>query len=116
MIEPSILDPEQQVVFPELDDLEPLFSDQEEIQPEAPSRILILSPTGTSAQLLSNPSLMDTLSNFPLFGSRAGSPKDPEPLTEDEPPQDANREGGIQNQNPIQTPALTSTTSRRCRQ
>ena len=81
MIEPPILDHAQQVVVPELDDIEPLFLDQGEIQPKAPTRSLILLPTGTSAPLLSNPSLTDTPNNFPLFGSRAGSPKDPEPLT-----------------------------------
>ena len=49
-----------QVVFPELDDLEPLFSDQEEIQPPTFIESLIPSPSGTSAPLLSNPSLKDT--------------------------------------------------------
>ena len=71
--EPPILDPSPQVVFPELDDLEPLFSDQEELQPETPTRCLIPSPSGTSAPLLSNPYLTDTLSNFPLFGTQARS-------------------------------------------
>ena len=49
--------------------MEPLFSDQEEIQPETLAKSLIPSPSGTSASLLSNPSLTDTLSNFPLFES-----------------------------------------------
>ena len=54
-------------MFPELDDLEPLLSDQEEIQSETLARSLIPSPSGTSAPLLSNPSLTDTLSNFSLL-------------------------------------------------
>ena len=67
--------PTPQLVFPEVDDLEPLFSDQEEIQPETLTNSLIPSPSGTSAPLLSNPSLTDTLSNFPLF-----NPSEQEPL------------------------------------
>ena len=67
--EPPVPNPVPQTVFPELDDLEPLYSDQEEIQPEThPTGILVPSPSGTSAPLLSNLSLTDTLSNFPLFG------------------------------------------------
>ena len=72
--EPPIPDPAPQVVFPELDDLEPLYSDLEEIQSEALTRILIPSPSGTSAPLLSNPSLTDTLSNFPLFNPNESRP------------------------------------------
>ena len=53
---------QQPVVFPELDSLEPLFSDQEEILHE-PASSLLPSATGTSAPLLSNPALTDTLSN-----------------------------------------------------
>ena len=102
MTEPTILDPAQQEVLTELDDLEPLFSDQEKIQPEVPTRSLIPSTTGTSAPFLSNRSLTDTRSNFPLFGSQAGSPKGPELHTEDEPPQDANKEGGAHDQIPFQ--------------
>ena len=64
MTELPIPDLAPQVVFPELDDLEPLFSDQEEIQPETLTRSLIPSPSRTSAPLFSNPSLTDTLSNF----------------------------------------------------
>ena len=41
MTESPIPDPTPPVVFPELDDLEPLFSDQEEIQSEALTRSLI---------------------------------------------------------------------------
>ena len=82
------------VVYPELDDLEPLFSDQEEILPKLP-RSLLPSPSGTSAPLLSNPALTDTLSNFPLIGSRAGSPPEPEqvePLEADNPQSEIDRE------------------------
>ena len=57
------------MIFPGLDDLEPLFSDQEEVLPEPP-RSLIPSPSGTSAPLLSSPALTDTLSIFPLFSSK----------------------------------------------
>ena len=70
MTEPPIPDPAPQVVFPELDDLEPMFSDQEEVQSEALTRSLTPSPSGTSAPILSNPSLTDTLSNFPLFNPK----------------------------------------------
>ena len=67
--EAPVPDSVPQVVIPELDDLEPMYSDQEEIRPEThPTGSLIPSPSGTSAPLLSNPSLTDTLSNFPLFG------------------------------------------------
>ena len=65
--EPPPMNYPSQLVFPELDDLEPLFSDQEEIQLPAFIESLIPSPSGTSAPLLSNPSLTDTLSNFPLL-------------------------------------------------
>ena len=83
--EPPILDPASQVMFPELDDLEALFSDQEEIQPEAPRRSLIPSTSESSAPLLSNPSLTDTINNFPLFSPRTGSRRSPEPLVEAKP-------------------------------
>ena len=67
-----IEEPQQPTVHPDIDDLEPLYSDQEEVLPE-PAPRLVPSPSGTSAPLLSNPALTDTLSNFPLFSSRAGS-------------------------------------------
>ena len=60
---------QQPVVFPDIDDLEPLFSDQEEVLPEPPQS-LIPSPSGTSAPLLSNPALTDTLSNFLKMAAR----------------------------------------------
>ena len=63
---------QQPVVFPDIDDLEPLFSDQKEVLPEPPQSLLH-SPSGTSAPLLSNPALTDTLSNFPLYSSQNGS-------------------------------------------
>ena len=114
--EPPILDPGMQVVFPELDDLQPLFSDQEGIQPEAPTRSLIPSPLGSTAPLLSNPSLVDTLNNFPLFSPQTKSPSDPEPLVEAEQPQEPERENGIQDPNPNQLPAQPNTSNRRGRQ
>ena len=70
-VEQPVGETQQPVVFPELDHVEPLFSDQEEVLPEPP-RSLIPSPSGTSAPLLFNPALTDTLSNFPFFRSQAG--------------------------------------------
>ena len=93
--ETPIPDLASQVEFPELHDLEPLFSDQEEIQPEALTRGLIPSPSGTSTPLLSNPSLTDTLSNFPLF-----NPNDPRPLAQTEQPQGTNAEHKNKNPEP----------------
>ena len=71
-VDQPIEETQQPMVCPEIDDLEPLYSDQEEVLPE-PAPSLVPSPSGTSAPLLSNPALTDTLSNFPLFSSRAGS-------------------------------------------
>ena len=51
MTEQPILYPAQPVVFPELDDIEPLFPDQDEIRPEETTRMLLPSFTGTSALL-----------------------------------------------------------------
>ena len=99
-----------QVVFPEVDDLEPLFSDQDEILPPTLIESLIPSPSGTSAPLLSNPSLTDTLSNFPLFNQQTTHPNEPtdpiqatEPLESNDGPDDQ-----IANPNPPPT-----TTTRR---
>ena len=75
---------QQPVVFPELDDSEPLFSDQEQVLSE-PANNHLPSPTRTTSPLLSNPALTDTLSNFPLFSSLAGSSVGLEPAEEDEP-------------------------------
>ena len=90
-IEQPVGEVQQPVVFPDLHDLEPLFSDQEEVLPE-PARSLIPSPTGTSEPLLSNPALTDTLSNFPLLSSRACSSEGPEPAEENEPRERTDRE------------------------
>ena len=97
-----------QVVFPEVDDLEPLFPDQDEILPPTLIESLIPSPSGTSAPLLSNPSLTDTLSNFPLFNQQTTHPNEPtdpiqatEPLESNDGPDDQ-----IANPNP---PPTTST-------
>ena len=79
-----IEEPQQPMVHPDIDDLEPLYSDQEEVLPE-PAPSLVPSPSGTSAPLLSNPALTDTLSNFPLFNSRAGSSVELELAEEAEP-------------------------------
>ena len=53
---------------------------------------LIPSPSGTSAPLLSNPALTDTLSNFPLFSSRAASSVGLELAEEVEPQEGTDRE------------------------
>ena len=90
--EPPIPDPAPQAVFPELDDLDPLFSDQEEVQPEMLTESLIPSPSGTSGPLLSNPSLTDTLSNFPVFVL-----SESRPLPQAEQPQRTNTEQESQN-------------------
>ena len=82
---------QQPVVYPKLDDLEPLYSDQEEVLPK-PLPSLIPSPSGTSAPLLSNPALTDTLSNFPLFSSRAASSVGLELAEEVEPQEGTDRE------------------------
>ena len=79
-----IEEPQQPMIYPDIDDLEPLYSDQEEVRPE-PTPSLIPSPSGTSAPLLSNPALPDTLSNFPLFSSRAGSLTGLQTIEEPEP-------------------------------
>ena len=83
-VEQPIEETQQPMVCPEIDDLEPLYSDQEEVLPE-PAPSLVSSPSGTSAPLLSNPALTDTLSNFPLFSSRAGSSVELELAEEAEP-------------------------------
>ena len=84
--EPPPMTSPPQVAFPEVDDLEPLFSDQEEILPPTLIESLIPSPSGTSAPLLSNPSLTDTLSNFPLFNQHTKNPNEPtDPIQTTEP-------------------------------
>ena len=110
--EPIALPPaetQRPVVFPDIDDLEPLFSDQEEVLPEPPQS-LIPSPSGTSAPLLSNPALTDTLSNFPLHSSQKGSSVRLEPVEEAE-PQEGN-DGEIQesdrNMEALPTPGRTA--------
>ena len=110
--EPPPMTPSSQVVFPEVDDLEPLFSDQDEILPPTLIESLIPSPSGTSAPLLSNPSLTDTLSHFPLFNQQTTHPNEPtdpiqatEPLEDNDGPDDQ-----IANPNPPPT-----TTTRRGR-
>ena len=99
-----------QVVFPEVGDLEPLFSDQEEILPPTLSESLIPSPSGTSAPLLSNPSLTDTLSNFPLFNQQTKDPNEPtDPIQTIEPQE---RNVGPDNQITSQNPPPTTTNRR----
>ena len=101
-----------QVVFPEVDDLEPLFSDQEEILPPPLTKSLIPSPSGTSAPLLSNPSLTDTSSNFPLFNQQTKDPNEPtDPIQTTEPQKhNVGPDNQITSQNPLPT-----TTNRRGR-
>ena len=78
-VEQPVIETQQQLVFPEIDDLEPFLTDQEEILPE-PGRSILLSPLGISAQLLSNPAPPDTLNSFPLFSSQAACSVGPESL------------------------------------
>ena len=86
-----IEEPQQPMIYPDIDDLEPLYSDQEEVRPE-PTPSPIPSPSGTSTPLLSNPALTDTLSNFPLFSSRAGSSAGLQTIEEPEPQERTDRE------------------------
>ena len=105
---------QQPVVFPDIDDLEPLFSDQEEVLPEPPLS-LIPSLSGTSAPLLSNPALTDTLSNFPLYSSRNGSSVGQEPGDEAEPQEGNDREIQEPGRNIETFPTPGRTASRRGR-
>ena len=109
--EPTVQNPAPPAVFPDLDDLEPLYSDQEEVQPAAPPS-LIPSPSGTSAPLLSNPSLTDTLSNFPLFGPRSEDPISP---VEIKPPSGTEGEGEMVHRSPVQCSTQPGTANRRGR-
>ena len=79
------MDTRQPPVFPELDDLTQLLSDQEEVLPEPPTHSHLPSLTGTSAPLLSNPALTDTLSYFPLLDSQVSSFVGAESAVENEP-------------------------------
>ena len=115
-IAPPFAETQQPLVFPDIDDLEPLFSDQEEVLPEQPQS-LIPSPSGTSAPLLSNPALSDTLSNFPLYSSQKGSSARLELAQEAEPQEENN--GEIQepdrNIEALPTPGRTASRSGRPR-
>ena len=105
---------QQPVVLPEIDDLEPLSSDQEEVLPEPPQS-LIPSPSGTSAPLLSNPALTDTLSNFPLDSSQNGSSVRLEPAEEAEPQEGTDGEIQESDRNIEALPTPGRTASRRGR-
>ena len=105
---------QQPIVFPDLDDLKPLFSDQEEIQPE-PARRLILSPSGTSVSFLSNTALTGILSNFPLFSSRAGSLEGLGPTDEIEPQERADMKVQAAGQSPATLPTSDKTLRERGR-
>ena len=109
--EPTVQNPAPPAVFPDLDDLEPLYSDQEEVQPAAPPS-LIPSPSGTSAPLLSNPSLTDTLSNFPLFGPRSEDPISPVDI---KPPSGTEGEEEMVHRSPVQCSTQPGTTNCRGR-
>ena len=109
--EPPIQSPPPPVVFPDLDDLEPLYSDQEEIQPAVPTS-LIPSPSGTSAPLLSNPSLTDTLSNFPLFGPQPENLIDP---IENKPKSETENEEETTHRSPSHCSTQPNTTNSRGR-
>ena len=113
-VDPLIEDAQQPVVFPDIDDLEPLFSDQEEVLPE-PAPSLMPSPSGTSAPILSNPVLTDTFSNFPVFSSQAGSSVGLELVEEAEPQDGTDREIQEQGQSIETLPTSGKTTSGRSR-
>ena len=115
MTEQPIPESTQPMVFPELDDLEPIFTDQKEILLEESMRNLLPSPTGTSAPLLSNPSLTDTLTIFPLFSSQGGNSIIPEPPVENEPQEEVNEETQIPDTYPVQPLRPYRTTHRRGR-
>ena len=107
-----------QSVVSELDDLEPLLLDQEKILPEEPIRNLLASPTGTSAPLLSNAFLTDTVSKFPLFSFQTVSSIGVESSVENEPQEEINEENQTPDTNPAQPPTpdrVTPTSGRpRC--
>ena len=109
-----IEEPQQPMIHPDIDDLEPLYSDQEEVLPE-PAPSLVPSPSGTSAPLLSNPALTDTLSNFPLFSSRAGSSVGLELAEEAEPQEGTDREIQEPGQSMETLPSSGRTATRRGR-
>ena len=111
-MDPLIEEAQQPVVFPDIDDLEPLFSDQEEVLPE-PASSLMPSRSGTSAPLLSNPALTDILSNFPLFSSQAGSLVGLELVEEAEPQEGTDRKIQEQGQSRELLPTSGKTTSGR---
>ena len=83
--------PHQSVILPELEDLEPHFSDQEEVISSETLQRPLLSTSGSSAPLLNNPSLTVTLSNFPLFRYKLGS-QIPGTNADDMPPENFRRE------------------------
>ena len=68
------------------------------------------SPFGTSAPLLSNPSLTDTLSNFPLFNQQTKDPNEPTDPIQTTEPQEHNV--GPENQITSQNPPPTTTNRR----
>ena len=109
-----IEEPQHPMIYPDIDDLEPLYSDQEEVRPE-PTPSLIPSPSGTSAPLLSNPALTDTLSNFPLFNSRAGSSAGLQTIEEPEPQERTDREIPEPRHSMEASPSSGRTASRRGR-
>ena len=109
-----IEEPQQPMIYPDIDDLEPLYSDQEEVRPE-PTPSLIPSPSGTSAPLLSNPALTDTLSNFPLFSSRAGSSTGLQTIEEPKPQERTDREIPEPRHSMEASPSSGRTASRRGR-
>ena len=77
-----------------------------------PTSSLLPSPTGMSAPLLSNPALTDTLSNFPLFSSRASSSRELERDVEDQPLEEID----VEDQTLGSTTPSSRTTSRANRQ
>ena len=81
-----------------------------------PAPSLMPSPSGTSAPLLSNPGLTDTLNKFPLFSFGAGSSVGLELVEEAEPQEGTDREFQEQGQSIKTLPTSGKTTSGRGRQ
>ena len=80
-----------------------------------PPQSLIPSPSETSAPLLSNPALTDTLGNFPLYSSQNGSSVRLEPVEEAETPEGNDRKNQESDRNIEVLPTPGRTASRRGR-
>ena len=100
---------QQAVAFPDLEDLEPLLSDQEEILQN--QRVAWQLHHQERSHNCCRTQPWQTLANFPLFSSRAGSLEGPESTDENEPQEETDREV----QAPGQSPATMLTPDRTVR-